>query len=319
MDFAYAIHTEVGHRTVGAKVDGRLVPLESTLGNGETVEILTSKAADAGPSQDWLGYVKSARARNKIKHWFSKERREASADTGKAMIARTMRKQGLPLQRLASAQALQEIARELRYQDLAALYAAIGDGHVSAQSVVSKLVSAAGGLDGATEDMAEATMLTRPQSPQVAPGDSGVSVEGAADVWARLSKCCTPVPGDNITGFVTRGNGVSVHRADCVNVQHLVDSQPERVVKVHWSPKESSRFLAAIQVEALDRNGLLSDVTRSISEQHVNILSAAVSTTRDRVAYSKFTFEMGDPEHLRHVLKAVRSVDGVYDARRVVS
>ncbi len=319
VDFAYAIHTEVGHRTVGAKVDGRLVPLESTLGNGETVEILTSKAADAGPSQDWLGYVKSARARNKIKHWFSKERREASADTGKAMIARTMRKQGLPLQRLASAQALQEIARELRYQDLAALYAAIGDSHVSAQSVVSKLVSAAGGLDGATEDMAEATMLTRPQSPQVAPGDSGVSVEGAADVWARLSKCCTPVPGDNITGFVTRGNGVSVHRADCVNVQHLVDSQPERVVKVHWSPKESSRFLAAIQVEALDRNGLLSDVTRSISEQHVNILSAAVSTTRDRVAYSKFTFEMGDPEHLRHVLKAVRSVDGVYDARRVVS
>jgi len=319
VDFAYAIHTEVGHRTVGAKVDGRLVPLESTLGNGETVEILTSKAADAGPSQDWLGYVKSARARNKIKHWFSKERREASADTGKAMIARTMRKQGLPLRRLASAQALQEIARELRYQDLAGLYAAIGDGHVSAQSVVSKLVSAAGGLDGATEDMAEATMLTRPQSPQVAPGDSGVSVEGTADVWARLSKCCTPVPGDNITGFVTRGNGVSVHRVDCVNVQHLVESQPERVVNVHWSPKESSRFLAAIQVEALDRTGLLSDVTRSISEQHVNILSAAVSTTRDRVAFSKFTFEMGDPEHLRHVIKAVRSVDGVYDARRVVS
>ncbi len=319
VDFAYAIHTEVGHRTVGAKVDGRLVPLESTLGNGETVEILTSKAADAGPSQDWLGFVKSARARNKIKHWFSKERREASADTGKAMIARTMRKQGLPLQRLASAHALQEIARELRYQDLAALYAAIGDGHVSAQSVVGKLVSAAGGLDGATEDMAEATMLTRPQSPQVTPGDSGVAVEGSVDVWARLSKCCTPVPGDNITGFVTRGNGVSVHRVDCVNVKHLVDSQPERVVNVHWAPKESSRFLAAIQVEALDRTGLLSDVTRSISEQHVNILSAAVSTTRDRVAFSKFTFEMGDPEHLRHVLKAVRNVDGVYDAKRVVS
>ena len=169
VDFAYAIHTEVGHRTVGAKVNGRLVPLESPLSNGETVEILTSKAPDAGPSQDWLGFVKSARARNKIKHWFSKERREASADTGKAMIARTMRKQGLPLQRLATADALQAIAMELRYPDLSGLYAAIGDGHVSAQSVVSKLVKSAGGLAGAQEDLAEATVLTRQPTPR--PGD----------------------------------------------------------------------------------------------------------------------------------------------------
>ena len=319
VDFGYAIHTEVGHRTIGAKVNGRLVPLESKLANGETVEILTSKATDAGPSQDWLGFVKSARARNKIRHWFSKERREASADTGKAMIARTMRKQGLPLQRLATADALQAIAMELRYSDLATLYAAVGDGHVSAQSVVAKLVKSAGGLAGAHEDLAETTLLTRAPSPRPTTGDSGVSVEGTADVWARLSKCCTPVPGDKITGFVTRGNGVSVHRTDCVNIAHLVQSQPERMVAVHWAPKESSRFLAAIQVEALDRTGLLSDITRSISEQHVNILSASVTTRRDRVALSKFTFEMADPEHLRHVLKAVRTVDGVYDAQRVTS
>jgi GTP pyrophosphokinase len=319
VDFAYAIHTEVGHRTVGAKVNGRLVPLESPLSNGETVEILTSKAPDAGPSQDWLGFVKSARARNKIKHWFSKERREASADTGKAMIARTMRKQGLPLQRLATADALQAIALELRYPDLAGLYAAIGDGHVSAQSVVAKLVRSAGGLAGAQEDLAEATVLTRPTSPRPVTGDSGVAVEGAADVWARLSKCCTPVPGDKIIGFVTRGNGVSVHRTDCINVEHLIESEPERTVTVHWAPRESSRFLAAIQVEALDRTGLLSDITRSISEQHVNILSASVTTRRDQVALSKFTFEMADPEHLRHVLRAVRTIDGVYDAQRVTS
>jgi GTP diphosphokinase / guanosine-3',5'-bis(diphosphate) 3'-diphosphatase len=319
VDFAYAIHTEVGHRTVGAKVNGRLVPLESSLANGETVEILTSKAIDAGPSQDWLGFVKSARARNKIKHWFSKERREASADTGKAMIARTMRKQGLPLQRLATADALRAIAMELRYPDLSGLYAAVGDGHVSAQSVVAKLIGSAGGPEGAQEDIAEATMLTRPPSSQLASADSGVSVEGMADVWARLSKCCTPVPGDKITGFVTRGNGVSVHRSDCVNIAHLTQAEPERMVAVHWSPRESSRFLAAIQVEALDRTGLLSDITRSISEQHVNILSASVTTRRDRVAMSKFTFEMGDPEHLRHVLKAVRGIDGVYEARRVTS
>jgi len=318
VDFAYAIHTEVGHRTIGARVNGRLVALEGALNNGDTVEIFTSKAQDAAPSRDWLQFVKSARARNKIRHWFSKERREAAAETGKAAIARAMRKQGLPLQRLATGDALLAIAHDLRYADLSALYAAIGEGHVSAQSVVAKLVKSAGGIAGAQEDLAEATLLTRAPKPTPA-GDSGVVVEGAADVWARLSKCCTPVPGDPITGFVTRGNGVSVHRADCVNLRHLLESQPERMVTVHWSPREGSLFLVAIQTEALDRTGLLSDVTRAISDQHVNILSASVTTTRDRVAVSRFTFEMGDPKHLGHVLRAVRSVDGVYDVYRITN
>ena len=319
VDFAYAIHTEVGHRTIGARVNGRLVALESALSNGDTVEIFTSKAPDAGPSQDWLGFVKSARARNKIRHWFSKERREAAAETGKTAIARMMRKQNLPLQRLATADALNAIATELRYADLSALYAAVGEGHVSAQSVVTKLIKSAGGIAGAQEDLAEATVVTRPPRSAPPAGDSGVVVEGANDVWARLSKCCTPVPGDQITGFVTRGNGVSVHRADCLNLEHLLASQPERLVNVRWSPREGSQFLVAIQVEALDRTGLLSDVTRSISDQHVNILSATVTTTRDRVAFSRFTFEMGDPKHLGAVLRAVRSIDGVYDVYRVTN
>jgi GTP diphosphokinase / guanosine-3',5'-bis(diphosphate) 3'-diphosphatase len=319
VDFAYAIHTEVGHRTIGARVNGRLVALESALSNGDTVEIFTSKASDAGPSQDWLGFVQSARARNKIRHWFSKERREAAAETGKTAIARMMRKQNLPLQRLATADGLNAIATELHYTDLSALYAAVGEGHVSAQSVVAKLVKSAGGVEGAQEDLAEATLVTRAPRPASPAGDSGVVVEGSNDVWARLSKCCTPVPGDAITGFVTRGNGVSVHRADCVNLEHLVESQAERVVNVRWSPREGSQFLVAIQVEALDRTGLLSDVTRSISDQHVNILSATVQTTRDRVAFSRFTFEMGDPKHLGAVLRAVRSIDGVYDVYRVTN
>jgi GTP diphosphokinase / guanosine-3',5'-bis(diphosphate) 3'-diphosphatase len=318
VDFAYAIHTEVGHRCIGARVNGRLVALESALDNGDTVEIFTSKAPDAGPSRDWLGFVKSARARNKIRHWFSKERREAAAETGKSAIARAMRKQGLPLQRMATGDALLAIATEMRFSDLSALYAAVGEGHVSAQSVVSKLVQSVGGVAGAQEDLAETALPTRPPSPS--PGhDSGVVVEGAADVWARLSRCCTPVPGDEITGFVTRGHGVSVHRADCTNLRHLLDSEPERLVAVRWSPTEESLFLVAIQVEALDRTGLLSDVTRSISDQHVNILSASVTTTRDRVAVSKFTFEMGDPKHLGHVLRAVRAIDGVYDVYRVTN
>jgi GTP pyrophosphokinase len=322
VDFAYAIHTEVGHRTIGARVNGRLVALESALDNGDTVEIFTSKAVDSGPSRDWLGFVKSARARNKIRHWFSKERREAAAETGKAAIARTMRKQGLPLQRLATADALLRIAQDLHYTDVSALYTAVGESHVSAQNVVGKLIGSAGGIAGAQEDLDEATLpartarTTRPQAPG---GDSGVVVEGSDDIWARLSKCCTPVPGDEITGFVTRGNGVSVHRADCVNLGHLLQSEPERMVGVRWQPKEGSQFLVAIQVEALDRTGLLSDVTRTLSDQHVNILSATVTTTRDRVAFSKFTFEMGDPKHLGHVLRAVRNIDAVYDVYRVTN
>jgi GTP pyrophosphokinase len=318
VDFAYAIHTEVGHRCIGARVNGRLVALESALDNGDTVEIFTSKAPDAGPSRDWLGFVKSARARNKIRHWFSKERREAAAEAGKGAIARAMRKQGLPLQRLATGDALLAIAKEMRYADLSALYAAVGEGHVSAQSVVTKLVQSVGGLAGAQEDLAETALPTRPPRPSPV-HDSGVVVEGAADVWARLSRCCTPVPGDEITGFVTRGHGVSVHRADCTNLRHLLDSEPERLVAVRWSPTEDSLFLVGIQVEALDRTGLLSDITRSISDQHVNILSASVTTTRDRVAVSKFTFEMGDPKHLGHVLRAVRAIDGVYDVYRVTN
>ena len=321
VDFAYAIHTEVGHRTIGARVNGKLVALESMLDNGDTVEILTSKAQDAAPSRDWLGFVKSARARNKIRHWFSKERREAAAEAGKTAIARMMRKQELPLQRLATGDALQAIATELHYPDVSALYAAVGEGHVSAQSVVTKLVASVGGAAGAQEDLAETTLPTlpaRPPRPRTT-GDSGVVVEGDADVWARLSRCCTPVPGDEITGFVTRGHGVSVHRSDCVNLRHLLDSEPERLVEVRWSPTEDSLFLVAIQVEALDRTGLLSDITRAISDARVNILSASVTTSRDRIAVSKFTFEMGDPKHLGHVLRAVRAIDGVYDVYRVTS
>jgi GTP pyrophosphokinase len=318
VDFAYAIHTEVGHRTVGARVNGRLVALESTLDNGDTVEIFTSKAPEAGPSRDWLKFVQSPRARNKIRQWFSKERREAAVDAGKDQLAKAMRKQGLPLQRIAAADGLLDLARELRYGDVSALYAAVGEGRVSAQSVVEKLVRSIGGLDGAQEDLAELTLPTKAPQPRK-PGDSGVEVNGAPDVWVRLSRCCTPVPGDEIIGFVTHGHGVSVHRVDCVNLVHLSEIQRERMVDVHWAPTDGSVFLVAIQVEALDRTRLLSDVTRVLSDQHVNILSATVTTSRDRVAFSRFTFEMGDPKHLGHVLRAVRAIDGVYDVYRVTS
>ncbi|MER7765197.1 bifunctional (p)ppGpp synthetase/guanosine-3',5'-bis(diphosphate) 3'-pyrophosphohydrolase [Streptomyces sp. NPDC097619] len=318
VDFAFAVHTEVGYRTIGARVNGRLVPLESTLDNGDLVEVFTSKAEGAGPSRDWLGFVKSPRARNKIRAWFSKERRDEAIEHGKDAIARAMRKQNLPIQRILTGDSLVTLAHEMRYPDISSLYAAIGEGHVSAQAVVQKLVQAMGGEEAANEDIEESVPPSRGRTKRRANADPGVVVKGVEDVWVKLARCCTPVPGDPIIGFVTRGSGVSVHRADCVNVDSL-SQQPERILEVEWAPTQSSVFLVAIQVEALDRSRLLSDVTRVLSDQHVNILSAAVQTSRDRVATSRFTFEMGDPKHLGHVLKAVRGVEGVYDVYRVTS
>ncbi|MFD9359960.1 RelA/SpoT family protein [Streptomyces sp. NPDC060031] len=318
VDFAYAVHTEVGHRTIGARVNGRLVPLESTLDNGDLVEVFTSKAEGAGPSRDWLGFVKSPRARNKIRAWFSKERRDEAIEHGKDAIARAMRKQNLPIQRILTGDSLVTLAHEMRYPDISSLYAAIGEGHVAAQGVVQKLVQALGGEEAANEDIEESIPPARGRNKRRNNADPGVVVKGVDDVWVKLARCCTPVPGDPIIGFVTRGSGVSVHRADCVNVDSL-SQQPERMLEVEWAPTQSSVFLVAIQVEALDRSRLLSDVTRVLSDQHVNILSAAVQTSRDRVATSRFTFEMGDPKHLGHVLKAVRGVEGVYDVYRVTS
>ncbi len=318
VDFAYAVHTEVGHRTIGARVNGRLVPLESTLDNGDLVEVFTSKAAGAGPSRDWLGFVKSPRARNKIRAWFSKERRDEAIEQGKDSIVRAMRKQNLPIQRILTGDSLVTLAHEMRYSDISALYAAIGEGHVSAQNIVQKLVQALGGEEAATEEIDESVPPARSRRKRRSSADPGVVVKGVEDVWVKLARCCTPVPGDPIIGFVTRGSGVSVHRSDCVNVDSL-SREPERILDVEWAPTQSSVFLVAIQVEALDRSRLLSDVTRVLSDQHVNILSAAVQTSRDRVATSRFTFEMGDPKHLGHVLKAVRGVEGVYDVYRVTS
>ena len=317
VDFAYAVHTEVGHRCIGARVNGRLVPLESVLENGDVLEIFTSKAEGAGPSKDWLGFVKSPRARNKIRAWFAKERREDAVDAGKELIARAVRKQGLPLQRLLGGEALPSLAKDLRLADVTALYAEVGEGRLSAQSVVQKVVAATGGTVGIVEDVVETIRPARP-SRQRPPSDPGVVVKGVSDIWVKLARCCTPVPGDDIVGFVTRGRGVSVHRGDCVNAGPLLLTG-ERVVEVEWAPTAGSMFLVAIQVEALDRTRLLSDVTRMLSDAHVSIVSATVTTTRDRVAVSRFTFEMADPKHLGHLLNQVRAVEGVYDAYRVTS
>ncbi len=317
VDFAYSIHTEVGHRCIGARVNGRLVPLESQLDNGDVVEIFTSKAETAGPSRDWLTFVKSPRARNKIKQFFTKERREEAIEQGKEALVRIMRREGLPLQRMLTHETLAVVASELHHPDVTALYAAVGEGNVTAQAVIRRIVNLFGD-EAAADEAAETVNISptpdqRMRSPR---GDAGVVVKGLTDVLVKLARCCTPVPGDDIVGFVTTGAGVSVHRAGCTNVKSLSE-RTGRMVEVEWSPTSQSMFLVAIQVEGLDRARLLSDVTRVLSDLHVNILSASVATTRDRIAKSRFTFEMADPAHLGHVLKAVRTVDGVFDAYRV--
>jgi GTP pyrophosphokinase len=319
VDFAYAVHTEVGHRCIGARVNGTLVSLDSKLGNGDVVEIFTSKSPTAGPSQDWLAFVGSSRARTKIRQWFTKERREDAVEAGKEALTRAMRKAGLPLQRLLGGDALSTLAKDLRHADVTALYAAVGENQISASSIVEKLLAALGGSEGAIEDIAETTIpMRRPAHRRSSGGDPGIVVHGMTDVWAKLAKCCTPVPGDGILGFVTRGGGVSVHRTDCTNAADL-ERKPERLVEVEWASQPGSMFLVAIQVEALDRHRLLSDVTKALADERVNILSASVQTSRDRVAISRFTFELADPAHLGAVLQTVRGVDGVFDVERVTA
>ena len=317
VDFAYAVHTDVGEKCVGAKVNGKLIPLESRLSNGDVVEIVTNKGEHVGPSRDWLNFVTSSKARSKIKAWFSKERKTEAIEAGKESIARQMRKVGLPLQKLMAGQALLELAHDLRYPDIEALYEGVGNGHISSNSVVEKLLN----VLGENESHPESDLSTLiPKTRTAARTSSGVLVEGVkGDVLVKIARCCSPVPNDLITGFITKGSGVSVHRTDCINVTDLRMHQGDRIVGVKWDLTAKTTFLVNIQVEALDRARLLSDVTKALSDQQVNILNASVSTSKDRTAFSKFTFEMADASHLDAVLSAVRNVDGVYDVYRITN
>ncbi len=321
VDLAYAVHTEVGNRCIGSRVNGRLVALERKLESGDVVEIFTSKAETAGPSRDWLAFVASPRAKTKIRQWFAKERREEAIEAGKEAITREARRTSMPLQRLVSTDAMAALSHELHFPDLSGLYAAVGEGHASARHVVQRLTALLGGVEQAEEDLAERATPSTVRLRRAA-GEAGVVVrDGDAEIgelYTKLARCCTPVPGDDILGFVTRGGGISVHRTDCTNAKDL-QRREERLVEVAWSVSPGSVFLVAIQAEALDRHRLLSDITKVLADEKVNILSASVTTSRDRVAISRFSFEMGDPKHLGHVLGAVRNVEGVYDVYRVTS
>jgi GTP pyrophosphokinase len=319
VDFAYSIHTEVGHACRGARVNGRLVPLDTVLTSGDTLDVLTSKVEDAGPSQDWLQFVVTGKASSKIKQWFSRERREDAIGSGRDDVTNALRRAGLPAQKIIAGPALLEAAKGLNYQDLESLYAAVGEGHVSAKAVAARVErQLRDGNEG--EERLPATISERrerraPRSRRHAPG---VVVEGLDDVMVRLAKCCTPVPPDEIIGFVTRGRGVSVHRSDCANAVSLVAGNGERTIDVEWDDARSGAFVAAIEVKAFDRTRLLRDVSTAMSDAKINILAANTRTGADHISVMRFEFELGDAQHLDWVLAMIKRIDGVYDAYRVV-
>ncbi len=314
VDFAYAIHTEVGHRCIGARLNSRLAPLDSVLSSGDTVEIFTSKVDGAGPSLDWLQFVHTPRASSKIRQWFSRERRVDAMDTGREELAKALRKEGLPVQKLTQSATLRAVATALHYNDLDSLHAAIGEGHVSARAVAQRVQRE---LRGGEEQL-PVTTTRPPRAPRALRSRTvGVHVEGLDDVMIRLSRCCTPVPGDEIMGFVTRGRGVSVHRADCANATAL-SSQTQRVIDVEWDHDETATFVVSVEIEALDRSRLLRDVAEVLAEHHVTILASRSQTSSDRVARLRFDFELADPNHLDSILQAIQRVESVYEAYRLL-
>jgi GTP diphosphokinase / guanosine-3',5'-bis(diphosphate) 3'-diphosphatase len=317
VDFAYAIHTEVGHRCIGARVNGRLVPLETQLKYADTIEIFTSKSQTAGPSRDWLQIVASTRARNKIRQWFSRERREDAIENGREELARALRREGLPLHKMLGSAALQDVADSMNLADLDALYATIGENQVSAQSIVQRLAKALRGGEADEQLPTTALQGTRPRAPRAGRRTkAGVYVEGLDDMMIHLARCCTPVPGDEIVGFVTQGRGVSVHRADCSNAIALADRSKERLIEVEWDRGNEGVFIATIEVQAFDRSRLLADVSRVVSEHHLNIVSAHTATSSDRVSRMAFDVELADPTHLHSLISALKHLDGVFDAYR---
>ena len=316
VDLAYTIHTDVGHTCVGAKVGGRLVPLETNLTTGDTVEIVTSKQPGAGPSRDWLQFVATHRASSKIKHWYSRERRSDAIDAGYEALSTELRRARLPVRDVLAGPELAEVAASMNYHDPDTLYAAVGEHHVSARAVVGRVVKALEELEPDAEVEAE---IVRPRRPRRDTGTVGVHVEGLDDMMVRLSRCCTPVPPDEIMGFVTRGRGVSVHRSDCANAVSLTADQADRLIDVDWDKDSSGHFVVSVEIKALDRPRLLRDIFGVLADNHVNVLATSTVTSGvDQVATMRFEFEIGDPTHLEAMLRLLREVDSVYDVHRVV-
>lgn len=315
VDFAYAIHTDVGHHCVGAKVNGRIVPLTYQLQSGDIVEILTSKSS-AGPSRDWLSFVKSSSARNKIRQWLRREMREDVEHQGRDHLLEAFRKQGLPAQKLLRSDALTEVVKELGFQKREDLYVALTQNKIAPAQVVSRIVQRLEKAHGDEHSTETAPLPIRPQLVRDAGDTYGLKIEGVGDLAFRIPQCCRPVPGDDVIGYISLGRGVTVHRKDCPNVRAL-EKHPERIVPVTWDLHTGGPYRVEIQVEAYDRSHLLEDISRTLSESGVNIVAAQIQTTDDRKARDRFVLELKDIDYLDTILQRIRRIDTVYDAYRV--
>ncbi|MFZ9168991.1 MAG: RelA/SpoT family protein [Ilumatobacteraceae bacterium] len=314
VDFAYAVHTEVGHSCMGARVNGRLVPLDYKLASGDTCEILVSQGETSEPTEDWLEFVVSPKARSKIKQWLTRERHEDLVENGRDELVERLRQAGLPAQKILSSQVLQDEVALLSFESVNEFFAAIGDQRVDAVATVERMSKRM--RDGLQPD--QLSMSSVGGNITSVNQKNGVHIEGMPDVLIRLSRCCTPVPPDELMGFVTKGRGVTVHRADCANAAALAEDSA-RVVDVEWSSDGANTvFIAAVEVKALDRSRLLRDVANALSDEHVNIVACTTHTGSDRVARMRFEFEFADPSHLQSVLRVIKRIDGVYDASRVL-
>ncbi len=316
VDFAYAVHTEVGHRCTGARVNGRLVSLDTRLESGDIVEVLTTRSADHGPSRDWLSFVRTTRAAAKIRQWFSRERRDNAVTEGREQVVKLLRREGLGLSASARDEALFQVAESMGKKDVDSLYQAVGENDVQASTVVARLVRIVRPQAEVAEPDEDLLVLAPPRRGE-RPLSRGIVVEGLEDMWVRIARCCAPVPGDDIVGFVTVGRGVSVHRADCTNIHSLGD-RAERMVDVAWGADQVGSFSVWIQVEALDRSRLLQDISAALSDLGTNILASSSAVGRDRVAVFHFEVELSDTEQLNRAISEIRAVEGVFDAFRLV-
>jgi len=312
IDFAYAVHTDVGHHTVGAKVNGRIVPLHYQLKNGEFVEILTAKQG-RGPSRDWMSLAKSSRARSKIRQWFSRETREDQEQKGRETLEHALKQQNLPYGKLRGSPVLAQVIRDSGYKKADDFYVALGSGKLQSGAIVNKVIQRLK-TDQVAEEAPVVTKAPRERE-AVAGTEAGVVVQGVDDVLVRLAKCCTPVPGDNIVGYISLGRGITIHREDCPNVKAL-KRQPERFTPVEWDGGGTKSFRVQIAVSSWDRPRLLEDVARTFAEHGANIVSYG-GVVEDQLARNWYTVEIGDIQSLRSLMNSLRSVDAVFDAYRV--
>ncbi|HSD79746.1 MAG TPA: bifunctional (p)ppGpp synthetase/guanosine-3',5'-bis(diphosphate) 3'-pyrophosphohydrolase [Solirubrobacteraceae bacterium] len=318
LDFAYEIHTELGHRCVGAKVNGKIVPLNYALKSGDIVEVLTSKR-ERGPSRDWLAVVKTTRARNKIKQWFKAESREDTEHTGRDLLQEHLRKAGLPAQKITGSPLLADVIREMGFRKADDFYIALGGAKISPKVVVNKVLQRLKHGEAADEERDPVEELVSPRRPRRQPtGQSssyGIKVDGVDDVMVRLAKCCRPVPGDPIVGYVSLGRGITIHRDDCPNTAQL-RKDPERFVRVHWEGEHESAFKVELQIDAWDRHRLLEDLSRTLAENGINIIEARCIVSGPMVK-NRFVVEVADTQSLKGTITRMRNIESVFDAYRV--